>query len=133
MAFKSQDGRNFSMASRMNAHNRGLKSKGLGKKSPDAVLEAPQENETPTEHAEPAQVRAEHGPAHDVHIEHKEEEGQHHVHSRHESGYEHHSVHSTKAEAHDAARELAGADEEPDAAPQGSGEGEYLPGIDEAE
>jgi hypothetical protein len=133
MAFKSQDGKQFSMASRMRAHNKGIKSQGLGKKLPGAVLEAPTEHDESTEHTDPSEVRNQHGPAHELHIEHREEEGQHHVHSKHESGYEHHSAHSTKAEAHDAARELAGADEAPDAEPEGDGEGEYLPGIDEAE
>lgn len=129
MAFQSSDGKQFSMLSRKSAHERGLKSK-LGTKAPGSILEAPTADQPMTDNdQDAAQVHAEHGPAHSIQIEHKEEEGQHHVHSKHEDGYEHHAVHSTKAEAHDAARELAGADQEPEMSP----EGDYDLGSDDSE
>jgi hypothetical protein len=125
MAFEStlDPSRKFSMASRRNAHDRGLRAKmNQTTKTPETMLQAPgqEDDESP----DAAAVVAEHGPAHEVRIEHRPDE--HHVHSSHEDGHEHHSVHSSKSEAHDTARELAGPDEGDEQPMEDPGdEGEY--------
>jgi len=108
MAFKAKDGKEFSMSSRMRAHNRGIEEpeeKGDPLEPPEGMEGEPDGDE----------VAAEHGPAHEVHHTHDHEGGMHHVHSVHPDGYEHHSDHGSVEEALEHHRKVAGAShEEPD-------------------
>ena len=128
MAFTSNDGKKFSMASMKNMRNKTLKAKdkmGMDKKEPDSILTPPdmKDDKEPMEGA--SEVKEAHGPAVKVVINHNHDTGKHLVTSHHEDGHRHTSEHASAGEAHDEGRILAGADEEKKPEDEESGDEDY--------
>ena len=124
MAFEARDGKKFSMASRMRAHNVHSDAKAGQDKAPSAILDAPgEEPDGDEQEQDPHAVAAEHGPAQEVQVMHPQDgqEGESEVSSTHPDGHQHHSRHGSKEEAHEHGKCLAGACEHGNEQPEEMG------------